>query len=60
VWFLATGLVPGEVRPEGTERLSVRRVPLREALSMALDGEITDALSLLALMSYALRNPADS
>jgi hypothetical protein len=26
---------------------------------MALDGEITDALSLLALMSYALRNPAD-
>ena len=60
VWFLATGLVPGEVQPEGTERLSVRRVPLREALSMALDGEITDALSLLALMSYALRNPADS
>ena len=57
VWFVATGLVPGEVRPEGTERLSVRRVPLREALTMALDGEITDALSLLALMSYALKHP---
>ncbi len=60
VWFLATGLVPGEVRPDGTERLSVRRVPLRKALSMALAGEITDALSLLALMSYALKHPADS
>jgi 8-oxo-dGTP pyrophosphatase MutT (NUDIX family) len=60
VWFVATGLVPGEVRPEGTEKLSVRRVLLREALTMALDGEITDALSLLALMSYALKHPADA
>jgi 8-oxo-dGTP pyrophosphatase MutT (NUDIX family) len=59
VWFLATELVPGERRPEGTERLSVRRLPLREALTMALDGEITDALSLLALMSYMLKRPAD-
>ncbi len=58
VWFVATDLVPGEVRPEGTERLRVRRVPLSEALTMALDGEITDALSLLALMSYALKHPA--
>src|SRR5919202_4984629 len=55
VWFLATALAPGDVRPEGTERLSVCRVPLHEALSMALDGAITDALSLLALMSYALK-----
>jgi 8-oxo-dGTP pyrophosphatase MutT (NUDIX family) len=60
VWFLATGLVPGDPRPEGTERLSVRRVPLREALTMALDGEITDALSLLAIMSYALERPPDA
>ena len=55
VWFLATGLVPGERRPEGTERLDVRRVPVREALAMALEGEITDALSILAITSYALR-----
>jgi 8-oxo-dGTP pyrophosphatase MutT (NUDIX family) len=60
VWFLATGLVPGEVRPEGTESLAVRRVAFREALSMALDGEITDALSLVALMSYALKRPGDA
>ncbi len=56
VWFLATGLVPGEGQPEGTEKLSVRRVPLREALHMALDGGITDALSLVALTSYALKH----
>jgi len=58
VWFLASGLMPGEGRPEGTERLSVRRVPLREALDMALDGEITDALSLVAITSYALKRLA--
>jgi 8-oxo-dGTP pyrophosphatase MutT (NUDIX family) len=58
VWFLATGLAPGEVRPEGTEKLRVRRVPLREALKMALDGGITDALSIVALTSYALQRGA--
>ena len=55
VWYLATGLVPGDRRPEGTERLDVRRLPLREALEMALNGEITDALSLVAIMSYTLK-----
>lgn len=54
VWFLATGLVPGQQQPEGTEAISVRRVPLREALDMALSGEITDALSLVAIMGYML------
>ena len=52
VWFLATGLTQGAAQPEGTEQLKVRRVPLREALRMAQNGEITDALSLLALQSY--------
>ncbi len=55
VWFLATGLVPGERRPEGTEVLGVRRVPLEEAVEMALDGRITDALSILAITNFALR-----
>jgi 8-oxo-dGTP pyrophosphatase MutT (NUDIX family) len=59
VWFLATGFVAGEQEPEGTEALAVRRLPLREALAMALDGSITDALSLMAIMSYALKPPAD-
>lgn len=55
VWYLATGLTRGERRPEGTERIEVRRVKLREALRMALAGEITDALSLLAVMQFQLR-----
>lgn len=54
VWFLATGLAPGKPGPEGTEILGVRRVPLGEALEMTLGGQITDALTLLAIMSYAL------
>jgi 8-oxo-dGTP pyrophosphatase MutT (NUDIX family) len=59
VWFLATGLEPGEQQLEGTERIDVRRVPVREALKMALGGEITDALSLAAIMSYALESSSD-
>lgn len=55
VWYLATGLEQGECKPEGTERLQVRRVRLEEALRMALSGEITDALSMLALMQLKLR-----
>jgi 8-oxo-dGTP pyrophosphatase MutT (NUDIX family) len=54
VWFLATDLVAGEPQNEGTEVIGVRRVPLREAVVMAMDGRITDALSILALTTYAL------
>ncbi len=57
VWFLATGLVHGKPSPEGTEAIDVRRLPLREAQMMALSGQITDALSLLAIMSYVLERP---
>jgi 8-oxo-dGTP pyrophosphatase MutT (NUDIX family) len=56
VWYLATGLSQGVMRPEGSERLIVRRVPLTEAFEMARDGRITDALSLLAIMQYHIRS----
>jgi 8-oxo-dGTP pyrophosphatase MutT (NUDIX family) len=55
IWFLATGLTQGEHRPEGTEQLKIRRVAFHEALEMTLRGEITDALSMLALMQYQTR-----
>jgi 8-oxo-dGTP pyrophosphatase MutT (NUDIX family) len=58
VWFMATGLTEGESHPEGTEQLMVRRVPFEQALRMALTGEITDALSLLAIMHYRLMRHA--
>lgn len=54
VWYLATGLTAGEARPEAGEVLQLRRVPVAEAVEMALDGRITDSLSILALTGYAL------
>ena len=50
VAFVAQGLEFGEAQPEETEQLQVRRVPFDEALHMVLDGEITDALSMAALL----------
>jgi 8-oxo-dGTP pyrophosphatase MutT (NUDIX family) len=55
VWFLAEGLEQGERRPEGTEKLQVRRVSLKEAREMVDRGEITDSLSLLAIQQFLLR-----
>ena len=52
VWYLATGLTQGNRSPEGSEQLEVRRLPLNRAISMALSGEITDALSLLGLLHF--------
>ena len=59
VWFLASDLVAGVPQNEGTEVIGVRRVPLREAVVMAMDGRITDALSALALTTYALEMLGD-
>lgn len=56
VWFLATELTKGQSKPEGTEKLIVRRVLFSDALAMARTGQITDALSLLAMMSYSLKS----
>lgn len=58
VWYLATGLTPGPSSPEGSEQIIVRRVKLAEALEWVRAGKITDALSILALTSYALRERA--
>lgn len=54
VWFLAEGLEQGERNPEGTERLEVRRVSLKEARALIESGEMTDALSVLAIQQLLL------
>jgi 8-oxo-dGTP pyrophosphatase MutT (NUDIX family) len=46
--FLARGLQIGASRPEGTELLSLRTVPLAEARAMCLRNEIRDAPSVMA------------
>ena len=53
--YRATGLTRGQSRPEGTERLQVRRFAWPEAWSMLQDGRITDAMSVIALLREALR-----
>ena len=52
--FLATGIRQTDASPEETEKLEVRRVPLTEAIRMAMDGEIRDAMSVAALLKIAL------
>lgn len=48
--FIAQELTPGEAQPEDTEELRVRRLPFEEAFKMVMQGTITDALSIAALL----------
>jgi 8-oxo-dGTP pyrophosphatase MutT (NUDIX family) len=54
VIYLATGLTHGEPQPDPTEQLESRWVGFEEALAMALDGRITDALSIVGIQRVAL------
>ena len=47
--FLAQDLTLGDAQPEGDEVLQVRRLPLTEAYAMAMDGRITDGVSIIGL-----------
>ena len=47
--FLAQELTYGDAQPEGDEVLRVRRLPLFEAYAMAMDGRITDGVSIIGL-----------
>jgi 8-oxo-dGTP pyrophosphatase MutT (NUDIX family) len=56
LWYLATDLTSGEQNPEGTEELEVRRVGVGDALRMVLSGDITDAISMMAILQFALKS----
>ena len=53
--FRATELTEGPDEPEGTERIAVRRFDWEEAWGMLEAGEITDSLSVIALLHEAVR-----
>ena len=53
--YRATGLEVGRSAPEGTERLIVRRLPWDEAWGMLRRGEITDSLTVVALLHEDVR-----
>lgn len=57
VVYLAEHLVTGEPEFGETEDLGIRRLPLTEALAMVDAGEITDAISVAALLFMARRGP---
>lgn len=54
IYYLATGLTRGTPNPEGTEELAYKHVTFEQALDMVMAGEITDALSILAITNYGI------
>jgi 8-oxo-dGTP pyrophosphatase MutT (NUDIX family) len=54
VVFVAKNLYAGQQQLEATEDIEVKKLPLREAIEMVLRGEITDAISVAALLRIAL------
>lgn len=57
VVFVAEDLTEGEPDFEDTEDISIRRLPFRDALAMALDGRISDLLSVAGLLKVAALRP---
>jgi hypothetical protein len=48
--FLAQDLTQSLANPEETEDITVKRLPLSEAIQMVVDGRITDSLSMAGLL----------
>ncbi len=54
VIYLAEDLTPGNTNFDETEDLQIKRLPLSEAITWALDGRIRDCLSVTGLLKLAL------
>ncbi|MCR6650989.1 MAG: NUDIX hydrolase [Cellvibrionaceae bacterium] len=54
VLYLARGLSSCAQNLDPTEDIELRKLPLKEAIQMVLSGEITDALSIAALLRLAV------
>ena len=50
--YVARGLEHVGASPEGTEELQIKKVPWKEVLTMVMRGEITDAISIMAILLY--------
>ena len=48
--FIAEELTQGEMQWDETEELQVKKLPLSEALQMVMNNEITDSLSMAAIL----------
>ena len=52
--YLAQGLRQFEAEPEDTEQLIIKKIPFAEAYKMVCDGEITDSISVAAILKIRL------
>jgi len=52
--YLATALTQGTAMPEETEQLIVRKMPFENAYQMVLNGEITDSMSVAAILKVKI------
>ena len=48
--YVATGLTEVDVEPDETEDLQIRKLPFQEVYAMVMNGEITDAMSVAAVL----------
>jgi hypothetical protein len=51
--FLAEDLLEGEPDFEETEAITIKKLPLQDAVRMVMDGEITDSISAAGLLKLA-------
>ncbi len=54
VIFIAKNLTQQQAQPEETEQLQIKKVPLTDTFNMINNGDITDAVSILALQKIEL------
>lgn len=54
--YVARGLKQEVATPEETEDLLIKKLPLQEAIEMTMNGQIKDAVSIMALQRVALLN----
>jgi 8-oxo-dGTP pyrophosphatase MutT (NUDIX family) len=52
--YIATNLSIGASEPEETEQLVVKKLPFNEVFNMVMDGEITDSMSVAAILKTKL------
>jgi len=54
ILYLARELEQTDAEPEETEDLQIRKLPFEEAYQMVMNGEITDSLSMVAILKTKL------
>lgn len=52
--YLATGLTFGDTEPDEDEFLNIKKIPLKTAVSMVLEGKIKDAKTQTAILKTAV------